>query len=464
MRIPNQRIPVISIRGIITAFLFLSIGPLAHAEGNSSIIGTSLLDQNRIDAIDIQVQSLMTGNPTITGTKIFNSSPTFITGITGHASSDVLKAGDTMTGSLFVSGSSLTVNGPIFSTGTLGGTVFSGAGTRFMWMPSSAAFRAGSVTGTNWNPANIGPASICFGEDPSCTGDHSFSGGGKLNNVSSLYGGNGSGDLNAVSGQESWNGGGRSCTVDNALATNGGGLSCIVHSAYGVNGGGRSNQSGESTSNSYTTNGGGFGNYVHTDYGTCGGGGGNTIGAIGNLKTHGTCGGGNSNTVTGQAATVPGGDNCNADGDYSFATGRRAKSTADGDFTFSDSQNADLTNSIRDQFLVRAQGGAQFNVSSMTVNGIILSSTTSPTFACNAGTPVPLTTVTNQHGTFAAGTGAANCTITFSVPWPKTPDCICADDSSLVVVRASAVSTTALTCTGVTISGDNITYRCDGAP
>lgn len=40
-----------------------------------------------------------------------------------------------------------------------------GAGTRMMWYPAKGAFRAGSVTGTQWDAANIGDFSVAIGSN-----------------------------------------------------------------------------------------------------------------------------------------------------------------------------------------------------------------------------------------------------------------------------------------------------------
>lgn len=110
--------------------------------------------------------------------------------------------------------------------------------------------------------------------------------------------------------------------------------------------------------------------------------------------------------------------------------------------------------------------GSTFTVigSSAQIYGVLTSSTPSPTFSCNAGTPTPETTVTNTAGTFTAGSAAANCTVTFSQAWKTTPHCVVTDDTSLVPIRVSARSTTAITIAGTTISSDVISYFCWGAP
>lgn len=57
-----------------------------------------------------------------------------------------------------------TFGGSIMASGTTGVTPGSGPGTRLMWIPSKAAFRAGVADGTDWDAANIGYSSFAFGE------------------------------------------------------------------------------------------------------------------------------------------------------------------------------------------------------------------------------------------------------------------------------------------------------------
>ena len=62
-------------------------------------------------------------------------------------------------------------------TGTTAGTPGSGAGTRLMWIPNKAAFRAGTVAGTEWDAANIGLYSAAFGSRTVASGPGSFTAG-----------------------------------------------------------------------------------------------------------------------------------------------------------------------------------------------------------------------------------------------------------------------------------------------
>lgn len=69
--------------------------------------------------------------------------------------------------------------GGILSLGEfgLGSLPVSGAGTRLMWVPRSAAFRAGHVDGTRWDDHEIGLYSAAFGYNSRASGDYSFAAG-----------------------------------------------------------------------------------------------------------------------------------------------------------------------------------------------------------------------------------------------------------------------------------------------
>lgn len=47
-----------------------------------------------------------------------------------------------------------------------------GAGTRFLWYPRKGAFRAGGISGTQWDAANIGSYSVAIGQDVRASGDN----------------------------------------------------------------------------------------------------------------------------------------------------------------------------------------------------------------------------------------------------------------------------------------------------
>jgi hypothetical protein len=52
------------------------------------------------------------------------------------------------------------------------GVPASGLGTRMMWYPRKAAFRAGYINGTQWDAANIGNYSVAIGENVRASGDN----------------------------------------------------------------------------------------------------------------------------------------------------------------------------------------------------------------------------------------------------------------------------------------------------
>ncbi|MFT4312681.1 MAG: tail fiber protein, partial [Candidatus Woesearchaeota archaeon] len=90
--------------------------------------------------------------------------------------------------SLFVNGSvgigtdtpeaTLTIrDGTILAVGTTGSTPVSGSGTRMMWIPEKAAFRAGEVIGSKWDSSNIGNRSFAVGYNTEATGQRSFASG-----------------------------------------------------------------------------------------------------------------------------------------------------------------------------------------------------------------------------------------------------------------------------------------------
>ena len=74
---------------------------------------------------------------------------------------------------------SLLQDGGFLARGTAGvGTIpVSGLGTRMMWHPNKAAFRAGEVTNPLWDDVNIGSHSTAFGLNSAATGPYSFAAG-----------------------------------------------------------------------------------------------------------------------------------------------------------------------------------------------------------------------------------------------------------------------------------------------
>jgi|GEM_PF-2037790 len=75
---------------------------------------------------------------------------------------------------------SVGTGGNIIALGSVGygaGLDVSGAGTRLIWAPKKAALRSGTVTGSQWDDANIGVGSVAFGQDTIASGALSLAGG-----------------------------------------------------------------------------------------------------------------------------------------------------------------------------------------------------------------------------------------------------------------------------------------------
>ena len=77
----------------------------------------------------------------------------------------------------------------------------SGSGTKLIWYPRKAAFRAGRVTGTQWNDTNIGDLSAALGNDTEASGDNSTAMG--ENSTASGYGSTAMGYFSEASGERS---------------------------------------------------------------------------------------------------------------------------------------------------------------------------------------------------------------------------------------------------------------------
>ena len=93
-------------------------------------------------------------------------------GSTGlHAQTDLLSASSTGTNPVDFEFRS---DGVLISKGNYGvGSLLStdqGAGTRMLWYPALAAFRAGHVSGSQWNLANIGQYSVALGNNNQASG------------------------------------------------------------------------------------------------------------------------------------------------------------------------------------------------------------------------------------------------------------------------------------------------------
>lgn len=62
------------------------------------------------------------------------------------------------------------LNGAVLFDGTTGAVPVAGAGTRMMWVPAKKAWRAGDVSGTQWDDASVGMNSFAHGIDTIASG------------------------------------------------------------------------------------------------------------------------------------------------------------------------------------------------------------------------------------------------------------------------------------------------------
>jgi hypothetical protein len=85
-----------------------------------------------------------------------------------------------------------------------------------------------------------------------------------------------------------------------------------------------------------------------------------------------TVGGGDSNEATGNCATVPGGRNNSALGDYSFAAGRNATAEDNGTFVWADASENNIIVVGENRFVVRASGGVSLYTNSTFSTGMYL--------------------------------------------------------------------------------------------
>jgi hypothetical protein len=187
----------------------------------------------------------------------------------------------------------------------------------------------------------------------------------------------GGGSGNRASGNFSFIGSGRGNQVYGYETAIAGGILNSVNGDHGFVGGGRENGA--------------------VQYGVVTGGYQNTAGVAG------TVGGGTHNNASGVNSTIPGGYNNSANGAYSFAAGYSASAAAPGSFVWSDSENVLISNTTN-EFRIRAGGGYVFlsTPTAPTVivsNGAILIST-----SALAATAVPNIFISSVNGNIGLGT------------------------------------------------------------
>ncbi|MEO5646546.1 MAG: tail fiber domain-containing protein [Candidatus Paceibacterota bacterium] len=139
-------------------------------------IGNGTSAQNRSDALRVLKNGNTTvggdlyaaGNITCGGTCGGTSQWDDVTNGINYAGGRVGIGTTTPIAALNVAG-----DGAIVATGTFNSGIATpdlGVGTRMMWIPSKAAFRAGRVNGAQWNDVNVGQYSTAFGADNTTSG------------------------------------------------------------------------------------------------------------------------------------------------------------------------------------------------------------------------------------------------------------------------------------------------------
>lgn len=100
----------------------------------------------------------------------------------------------------------------------------------------------------------------------------------------------------------------------------------------------------------------------------------------------------------------------------------------------------------------------------VTGGGHVVSSGTTPSIACNAGSPVMLADSNDMSGEFTGGAASANCTVTFVTAFTKKPRCWCADGTNILSLKPVTTTTTLVCTSATTIGTDNVMYGCQAAP
>lgn len=110
-----------------------------------------------------------------------------------------------------------------------------------------------------------------------------------------------------------------------------------------------------------------------------------------------------------------------------------------------------------------ASSGSRNNALTVLKNGHVIYSGTTPAVSACGTTPSPSIAGNDRIGRVTVGGGVVtSCTITFAYgTWTNAPVCVLNDESTTLLVRASA-TTTVLTISGASLTGDTIGWHCDG--
>jgi hypothetical protein len=237
-------------------------------------------------------------------------------------------------------------DGGLLATGQTGGTIpATGIGTRMMWHPGKAAFRAGRVnTGAPdaWDDPNVGFNSTALGLNSIASGGESFAAGD---------GTQATGSRSVALGFQSRATGFLSMAMGNVTTASG-----PSSTAMGF----ETTASGEAAT--------AMGHHTTASE------------AVATAMGNGTTASGFASLAVGTGTTASGfaslavGDGVSAGGAASVALGHRASASTNGTFMFGDrsSPSTPLITVVPNQFLVRAAGGTGFYSNSALTTGVVL--------------------------------------------------------------------------------------------
>ncbi len=172
----------------ISLFLFLSLPLFAQSvdikDGTSNTL-LKINDEGNAGSVILPPLSSITDPAgklyNLSGTLVWNGSPLGSSTLGGWTSTTSKIYNTTLTDKVGIGTNAPTAglhvnnNDGILFEGTYESGLIpkEGAGTRMMWYPKKAAFRAGRVNGTQWNDANIGIFSIAMGRNTTASGSYS---------------------------------------------------------------------------------------------------------------------------------------------------------------------------------------------------------------------------------------------------------------------------------------------------
>jgi hypothetical protein len=199
--------------------------------------------------------------------------------------------------------------GAVLFEGSSGSIPATGAGRRLMWIPSEGAFRAGTVTGSQWDFISTNSFASGLDNELGPVANQSFIAGGQTNFISSENAFIGAGSENSALAPKSFIGGGTMNLVSSANSFIGGGEKDTVSGDWSFIGGGQYNK--VISANAFV--GGGLANAASGNNAFIGGGLFNLAAGFGTFV-----GGGDENQAIGSQSFVGGGQMNIASGANSF--------------------------------------------------------------------------------------------------------------------------------------------------